>query len=85
MTVPYNAKPYSNRGYIRDALKEKNIEIEKDDLTKTVKAVRDAMDVVVPGPMAVMTWIEEEVAKCIKRGDKEIQWVTPSGLLSLRN
>ena len=81
MTVPYNAKPYSNRGYIRDALKEKNIEIEKDDLTKTVKAVRDAMDVVVPGPMAVMTWIEEEVAKCIKRGDKEIQWVTPSGFV----
>ena len=81
MTVPYNAKPYSNRGYIRDALKEKDIEIEKDDLTKTVKAVRDAMDVVVPGPMAVMTWIEEEVAKCIKRGDKELQWVTPSGFV----
>jgi DNA-directed RNA polymerase len=81
MTVPYNAKPYSNRGYIRDALKEKNIEITKDDLTATVRAVRDAMDVVVPGPMAVMTWIEQEVAKCIKRGDKEIQWVTPSGFV----
>lgn len=81
MTVPYNAKAWSNRGYIRDALREKNIEIEKEDLNKTVKAVRDAMDVVVPGPMAVMTWIEEEVAKCIKRGDKEIQWVTPSGFV----
>jgi len=79
MTVPYNAKPYSNRGYIRDALKEKNIEIDTDDLTKTVRAVRDAMDVVVPGPMAVMTWIESEVAKCIKRGDTELTWVTPSG------
>ena len=79
MTVPYNAKPYSNRGYIRDALKEKNIEIDTDDLTKTVKAVRDAMDVVVPGPMAVMTWIESEVAKCIKRGDTELTWITPSG------
>ena len=67
MTVPYNAKPFSNRGYIKDALKEKGIEIDKDDLTKTVKAVRDAMDVVVPGPMAVMSWIESEVAKAIDR------------------
>ena len=33
MTVPYNAKPHSNRQYIRDALKEKGVEIEKDDLT----------------------------------------------------
>jgi len=67
MTVPYNAKPFSNRGYIKDALLEKNIEIDKDDLTKTVEAVRNAMDEVVPGPMAVMSWIEEEVAKAIDR------------------
>ena len=26
MTIPYNAKPYSNRSYIRDALKEKGVE-----------------------------------------------------------
>jgi DNA-directed RNA polymerase len=36
---------------------------------------------VVPGPMAVMDWIETEVGKCIKRGDTEIQWVTPSGFV----
>jgi len=81
MTVPYNAKPYSNRGYIRDALKEKGVEIEKDDLTATVKAVRDAMNVVVPGPMAVMTWIESEVAEAIKRGATELTWTTPSGFV----
>jgi DNA-directed RNA polymerase len=81
MTVPYNAKPYSNRGYIKDALKEKNIEIDKDDLTKTVKAVRDAMDVVVPGPMAVMAWIEDEVGKAIDRGERELTWTTPSGFV----
>ena len=79
MTVPYNARPYSNRGYIRDALKDKDVEIDKDDLTKTVKAVRDAMDEVVPGPMAVMEWIEEEVGKAIDRGETELTWVTPSG------
>jgi len=88
MTVPYNAKPFSNRGYIRDALKDKNVEINskkpldengeplidengeeiQSDLTITVNAVRDAMSKVVPGPMAVMKWIEDEVAKTIKRG-----------------
>ena len=81
MTVPYNAKPFSNRGYIRDALKEKGVEIEKDDLTKTVVAVRNAMDEVVPGPMAVMSWIESEVAAAIDRGEKELTWTTPSGFV----
>ena len=81
MTVPYNAKPYSNRGYIRDALKEKGVEVDKDDLTPTVKAVRDAMDIIVPGPMAVMTWIELEVGKAIDRGLTELTWTTPSGFV----
>ena len=81
MTVPYNAKPFSNRGYIRDALKEKGITIEKDDLTATVKAVRDAMDVIVPGPMRVMKWIEKEVGLVIKGGTKELTWTTPSGFV----
>jgi DNA-directed RNA polymerase len=81
MTVPYNAKPFSNRGYIRDALKEKNVEISKEDLTKTVKAVRDAMDLVVPGPMAVMKWIEQQVDIAISEGKTELEWVTPSGFV----
>ena len=81
MTVPYNAKPFSNRGYIREALKEKGVEVSKEDLTATVKAVRDAMDVVVPGPMAVMKWIESEVAQAIKGGREFLEWVTPSGFV----
>jgi DNA-directed RNA polymerase len=81
MTVPYNAKPFSNRGYIREALKEKEVEISKEDLTATVTAVRDAMNVVVPGPMAVMKWIETEVAAAIKRGAEHLEWVTPSGFV----
>ncbi len=81
MTVPYNAKPFSNRGYIRDALAEKEVEISKEDLTATVKAVRDAMDVVVPGPMAVMSWIEQEVAAAIKAGKEYLEWTTPSGFV----
>ena len=81
MTVPYNAKPFSNRGYIREALEEKGVEVSKEDLTATVKAVRAAMDVVVPGPMAVMSWIEKEVAAAIDRGATHLEWVTPSGFV----
>ena len=81
MTIPYNAKPYSNRSYIRDALLEKGIEIDKEDLTANVTAVRDAMEHVVPGPMSVMKWIETEVSKAVKRGATEIEWVTPSGFV----
>tara|TARA_B100000287_G_scaffold277554_1_gene261520 strand:- start:2088 stop:4427 length:2340 start_codon:yes stop_codon:yes gene_type:complete len=81
MTIPYNAKPFSNRSYIRDALREKGVEIDKDDLTVTVQAVRDAMNNVVPGPMSVMKWIEDEVSKAMKRGIKELDWVTPSGFV----
>ena len=74
-------KPYSNRSYIRDALKEKGVDIDKEQLTETVKAVRDAMDRIVPGPMRVMKWIEKEVAAAIDRGEQQIQWVTPSGFV----
>ena len=81
MTIPYNAKPFSNRTYIRDALLEKDVEIDKDELTQTVQAVRDAMHNVVPGPMSVMKWIEDEVAKAITRGDTQLRWTTPSGFV----
>ena len=81
MTIPYNAKSFSNRAYIREALKEKGIDIEKDELTVTVKAVRDAMSKVVPGPMSVMKWIEDEVARAIDRGVSSLEWVTPSGFV----
>ena len=79
MTIPYNAKPYSNRSYIREALKEKGVEIEKDDLTITVAAIREAMKLVAPGPMNVMEWIENEIGALIKRGATEVEWITPSG------
>ena len=81
MTIPYNAKPFSNRSYIKEALQEKGIEVDKDDLTTIVKAVREAMHMIVPGPMSVMKWIETEVSKSIKRGADHIEWTTPSGFV----
>jgi DNA-directed RNA polymerase len=81
MTIPYNAKPFSNRSYIREALKDKEVEISKEDLTQTVNAVRAAMWEVVPGPMAVMDWIEKEITALIHRGETEVSWTTPSGFI----
>lgn len=81
MTIPYNAKPFSNRSYIRQALNEKGVEVTKEELTQTVTAVREAMKRVVPGPMEVMAWIESEIAAAIHRGVTEISWVTPSGFV----
>ena len=79
MTIPYNAKPFSNRSYIRDAFKEKGVDVDKEELTLCVNAVRSAMNIVVPGAMRVMKWIETEIARAIKSGADEIKWVTPSG------
>ena len=81
LTIPYNAKPYSNRSYIREALKDKEVEVSNEELTGIVKGVRAAMDKIVPGPMRVMKWIEKEVSNAIDRGDKELLWVTPSGFV----
>ena len=81
MTIPYNAKPFSNRSYIREALKEKGIEIDKDSLTTVVKAVRDSMHTIVPGPMAVMKWIEDQVKEALKNNQTEFEWETPSGFV----
>ena len=78
LTIPYNAKPYSNRSYIREALKEKGVELDKDELTQIVKAVRDAMNEIFPGPMAVMKWIETEVSKVLAEGREYLEWTTPS-------
>lgn len=79
MTICYSAKKFSNRRYIKEALKDKGIEISKEDLSQTVNAVRDAMNTIVPGPMRVMDYIEKEVVKALKAGRKYLEWTTPSG------
>ena len=81
MTIPYNAKPFSNRSYIREAFKDKDVEVDKEELTSCVSAVRAAMNEVVPGAMRVMKWIEQEVSRAIKAGAQEIKWITPSGFI----
>ena len=80
MTIPYNAKPHSNRDYIRKALREeKGIDVEPEVLTEIVKVVRKTIEKEIPGPMKVMAWIEKEIANAFRNGADTISWVTPSG------
>jgi len=79
MTVPYNATKHSSRGYIRDALRKAEVELESGDLTLITNAVYNAMELIVPGPMAVMRWINKEVSRLMKDGATELSWVTPTG------
>jgi len=88
MTIPYNAKFKSNWGYVNDALNDKKedggkeLGVPKDDVTKITHALREAVFELFPGPTAVMTWIEDEVKLALKRGEKELSWVTPSGFVA---
>jgi DNA-directed RNA polymerase len=79
MTIPYNAKPFSNRSYIRQAFKESGVKLEKEPLQQITDAVIGAMNTVVPGPMAVMRWINSEVTAALTAGATQFRWVTPSG------
>ena len=47
MTIPYNAKPFQSFLY-QDAFKEKGVDVDKEELTQCVNAVRSAMNVVMP-------------------------------------
>ena len=81
MTIPYNATKDSSRKYIREALKEKGIQPEPNELTEVVNAVYKSMDAIVPGPMRVMHWIKKHVGEYIKNGATEVEWKTPSGFV----
>lgn len=79
MTIPYNAKPFSNRGYIRTALSDRGEEITPEQLTEIVSLTREAMNEIVPGPMRVMEWLNREIGQAIRDGKDHIEWTTPSG------
>ena len=81
MTIPYNAKSFSNRSYIGDALRKRGVEITKEQLTELVKLTREAMRTVVPGPLKVMDWLNREIGRAIKNGMDHISWTTPSGFV----
>jgi DNA-directed RNA polymerase len=81
MTIPYNATEDSSSKYIREALKEKGVEVDGKIGYRLAKCLREAMTLVAPGPLEVMKWIKEEMGKAITRGCGVIQWQTPSGFI----
>ncbi len=83
MTIPYNAKPFSNRGYIKASLTDPDrpdrVEVTPEQLTLITRLTRDAMRQIVPGPLQVMDWLNQEIGDAIKAGTEHIEWTTPSG------
>ena len=83
MTIPYNAKPFSNRGYIKASLTDEDraeqVEVTPEQLTLITRLTREAMRKIVPGPLQVMDWLNAEIGAAIKAGKDHIEWTTPSG------
>ena len=91
MTVPYNATMQSSRDYIRDAIHDNmpkdgqgRLLVDKvtaQEATTLAKSLRDALNKIAPGCLAVRDWIGKEMYAAIKRGNDVIQWTTPSGFI----
>ena len=89
MTIPYNATMQSSRDYIRDALHDNmpkdasgRLLVDKvsaKEATILAQSLRNALNKIAPGCLAVRDWIGKEMAACIKRGNEVVEWVTPSG------
>ena len=82
MTIPYNAKPWSNRQYIKEAFAKKGVkDLTTDEVNECVKAVRYGVKEVAPSALDAMDWISKEMGNAIKRGEETIEWCTPSGFV----
>jgi DNA-directed RNA polymerase len=91
MTVPYAAEFQSNKDYIKDAITDFETEQEKkgferrrvtgSELGVLATTMREAMKIVVPGPIAVMEWIKTSARSYFRdeKGGDKVVWVSPSG------
>ncbi len=82
MTLPYGVTRDSARGYIRTALKEKELDLSiKGRLTEITKAIYErAIPEIFAGPVEVMKWLQAS-AKEIMQTQEQISWKTPSGFV----
>ena len=78
MTTPYGVTLNSARDYIRQELK--NVELEQGELQMIVKAIYQyGVRQVFDGPCRSMEFIQKVAGERIKSGATSIDWVTPSG------
>ena len=77
MTTPYGVTENSAREYIRQELK--GVELQPGELQAIVKAIyRYAVREVFAGPCRSMEFIQKTAGDYIKKGNTQVQWVTPS-------
>ena len=81
LVIPYNGTVKSTRDYLREALKKREVDFESEQLNTIVRLTRAAMETVVPGPMRVMTWLNQQISEAIRGGAEHIQWTTPTGFV----
>jgi DNA-directed RNA polymerase len=95
MTIPYNATTWSNCGYLRDAIKDTftGQQLTTDEMNALIWAIRGraakddlpaiqgAMQVVVPGALQTMAWLNKQVKAWMAEERRELTWVTPSGFV----
>ena len=90
MTIPYNATLQSSKDYIKDAIHKnmpkgpddkvpKDMQVTPDEAVTMAKSLRDALNKIAPGCLAVRDWIGKEMAGVIRDGAEILEWTTPSG------
>ena len=86
MTLPYGCSRSSARSYIRQALKDKGLDLSKTGrLAEIVTAIYDkAIPEVFSGPCAVMNWLQA-TAKELMETNEAIRWKTPSGFIVVQD
>lgn len=86
MVLPYSGTRESARGYIRDALKEKGVDLSVPRrLSLITTAIYDkAIPEIFPGPVDVMQWMKR-VAREVLQRQETITWTSPSGFVVQQN
>lgn len=82
MVLPYSGTRESARGYIREALMEKKLDLSVPKrLSLITTAIYDkAIPEVFPGPVGVMNWFKQ-CARTVMATRDHMQWTSPSGFV----
>lgn len=81
MTVPYNATADSNASHVSKALREKDVRLDLKEVNEIVRALRVAIQQVLPNALAFRDWLNSVAYLKAKTLDgAAFTWETPSGL-----
>ena len=82
MVLPYSGTRESSRGYIREALRDKGLDLTVPKrLSLITTAIYDkAIPEIYPGPVEVMNWFKRSARDILEKREF-IQWTSPSGFV----